>query len=96
MSRRAANQPAQRAVQVTDGARGWALRSGLGVFAVAVVDAMRFGRRAASWGTRPRAAAMKATTRPPGGNAAGRHEIAAHWPMGERAFRRGRRYASQL
>jgi hypothetical protein len=91
MSRRAANQPAQRAVQVTDVARGWALRSGLGVFAVAVVDPMRFGRRAASWGTRPRAAAMNSTTRPPGGNAAGRHESATHWPTGERALRRGRR-----
>ena len=88
MSRRAASQPAQRAVQVTDGARGWALVPGPGVFAVAVVDPMRFGRRAASWGTRPQSAAINATTRPPGGNAAGRHETAAHWPMGERALRR--------
>ena len=95
MSRRAASQQAQRAVQVTDVARGWALSSGLGVFAVAVVDPMRFGLRAASWGTRSRAAAMNSTTRPPGGNAEGRHESAAHWPTGECALRRGRRYASQ-
>ena len=95
MSRRAASQQAQRAVQVTDVARGWALMSGLGVFAVAVVDLMRFGLRAASWATRPRPAAMNGTRRPPGGNAEGRHESATHGPMGECVLRRGRRYASQ-
>ena len=88
MSRRAASQPAQRAVQVTDGARGCAIPPGLVAFADVLVHSMRIRLRAASWGTRPRAVAMNSTTRPPGGNAAGRHETAAHWPMGERALRR--------
>lgn len=96
MSRRAASQPAQRAVQVTDGARGCAIPPGLVAFADGLVHPMGIRLRAASWGTRPRAAAMNATTRPAGGNAGGRHESAAHWPTGECALRRGRRYASQL
>ena len=91
MSRRAASQPAQRAVQVTDGARGCAIPPGLVAFSDVLVHPMAVRLHAASGGTRPRSVAMNATTRPPGGNAAGRHETAAHWPKGERALRRGRR-----
>jgi hypothetical protein len=91
MSRRAASQQAQRAVQVTDGARRCAIPPGLVAFADVLVHPMGIRLRAASWGTRPRAVDMNSTTRPLGGNAAGRHETAAHWAMGECALRRGRR-----
>ena len=93
MSRRAraASQQAQRAVHGTDSARGCAIPLGLVALADVLVHPMGIRLRAASWGSRPRAAAMTGATRPPGRNAESRHESATHRPSGECALRSGRR-----
>ena len=91
MSKRAASQQAQHAVQGTDVARGCALRRGRAVLAVELVGRRSFASTTKAVACGPERRPRRSATRPPGGNAAGRHETAAHWPMGECAFRRGRR-----
>jgi len=91
MSRRTASQQAQRAVHGTDGARRCAIPPGLVALADGLVHPMAIRLHAASWGSRPRAAAMTGATRPPGRNAESRHQSATHWPTGECALRSGQR-----